>query len=124
MRVRPVTDALQSFQRVSDKQDKGSHNDRSSDQSGQEKKDEGFQRETPPTVEAINEAMDAFVAEKATLDSGLSVSLDGQGPGLKVVLKDGKGAIVRQMTGDEFVKLRETVSNDPKSRGKILDQKL
>ncbi len=39
-----------------------------------------------------------------------------------VTLKNGKGAIVRQFTGQEFVQLRETAQVT--GRGKLLDKKL
>ena len=72
----------------------------------------------------MSAAIEVFSEDKQAQESGLMVTMEGQGPGLRVLLKDGSGAVIRQMTGDEFVKLRETVSKDPHSRGKILDQKL
>ena len=48
---------------------------------------------------------------------------EGRGPGLKVILKDSQGGIVRQLSGEEFLRLRQGSSTEPRMRGKILDQK-
>ena len=55
-------------------------------------------------------AVTAFATELQNQTAGLSASMSGQGPGLKVVLKDGSGAVIRQPTGEEFLKLREAAT--------------
>ncbi len=52
---------------------------------------------------------------------GLIPEVQGTGPGLRVTLKDGRGAVVRQFTGEEFLRLREAATGN---RGKLLDKKL
>jgi hypothetical protein len=89
---------------------------------GQEKEEETPVFEV--TDQTVGEAVDAFHADTQTLAQGLQASMDGQGPNLRVTLKDGSGALIRQFTGDEFLKLRDAVSKDGRSRGRILDQKL
>ena len=73
--------------------------------------------------EQMNEAVEAFQKDPQAQASGLSATKVGSGPGLKVVLKDGSGAVVRQISGEEFLRLREALTTDKRSRGKILDQK-
>jgi len=72
----------------------------------------------------LSEAIGGFDLEQGTLGSGLRAILAGVGPGLKVVLKDAQGMIVRQLTGTEFLKLRENARSGPRLKGKILDHKL
>ena len=125
MKIRPLTETLQSFQRVSGKQDKESRSDQGSQQQGKDRQEtDREESEEIPTYGEVSAAIENFTADKKALENGLTASMAGSGPGLRVLLKDGTGAVIRQMTGDEFVKLRESVTQDPQSRGKILDQKL
>jgi hypothetical protein len=86
-----------------------------------EKREKQEEREATP--EAIGEAIALFQGDPKAREAGLQAESIGAGPGLKVVLRDGQGAVVRQFTGEEFLKLREAASKDPRTRGKILDQK-
>ena len=74
------------------------------------------------TPEAIHQAVDDFRAEMQNRPYPLSPAVEGEGFGLKVVLKDGAGSVIWQMSGEEFVRLRRAA---PKGqvRGKILDRK-
>ena len=90
--------------------------------SKEESSDPGEDEEASP--ENVGQAVDAFQVHLATHAAGLNASVEGQGPGLKVILKDGHGGVVRQFTGEEFLKMREAASKDGRIRGKILDQKL
>jgi hypothetical protein len=88
---------------------------------GKQSKDEEAKREASP--EEIGQAIALFETDAKAREAGLKAESIGSGPGLKVVLRDGQGAVVRQFTGAEFLKLREAASKDPRTRGKILDQK-
>ena len=68
------------------------------------------------------QAVQGFQAEYDALGAGLHARLNGVGPGLRVVLQDTQGTTVRQLTGKEFLKLRESSSS--LSKGKLLDHKL
>lgn len=72
----------------------------------------------------LDRALDGFRAEQAAFKNGLEASVAGTGPGLKVVLRDRAGNVVREMEGQEFLRLRDAGSGDSRGRGKILDQKL
>ncbi|MEK6704970.1 MAG: hypothetical protein AABZ06_04210 [Bdellovibrionota bacterium] len=74
--------------------------------------------------EKVGQAIESFQSDSQAKANGLNANVVGYGPGLKVLLKDNQGAIVRELTGEEFVKLRETTSRDGRTRGKILDKKL
>ncbi len=73
--------------------------------------------------DAVVAAIERFRADETTQASGLLAEKDGSGPGLRVVLKDVNGSVVRQFSGDEFLKLRETSSQDGRGRGRLLDRK-
>ena len=73
--------------------------------------------------EKVSRAIDSFHTDTTTIANGLRASLEGEGPGLKIVLKDVNGAVVRHFSGEEFLKLR-AAAGGPHLRGKILDQKL
>ncbi len=76
------------------------------------------------SAETVGQAVEAFRADVNTQANGLNVSMEGAGPGLKVLLKDKSGGLVRSFTGEEFLRLREETSRDGRICGKILDQKL
>ena len=76
------------------------------------------------TDETVAHAIDAFQADAQTQSSGITADQFGEGPGLKVVFKDAKGQVLKQLSGEEFLKLREKVSSELKAPGKILDQKV
>ncbi len=74
-------------------------------------------------AEEIEKAVGSFAADEQTRASGLSATAEGTGPGLRIVLKDSSGSVVRQFTGEEFLDLRKASGKDSRARGKILDQK-
>ncbi len=74
--------------------------------------------------EKVEEALKTFQNELHVSSQELQASLTSSELGLKVVLKDGSGAIVRQFSGEEFLKMREAAQKLSSNRGKILDQKL
>ncbi len=115
----PVYDALRLISQVRSKDDGEAAGNQS--QYSQQQKKEEEQPESPEKFEEkLDNALEKFKVEAKA--NGLDTSVSGRGPGLKVTLTDGSGAVVRQFTGEEFVKMREG-SHDGR-RGKILDQKL
>lgn len=133
MKINPLTKAARFLNQVGGQKDPGDgQSPGHSGQQGSKKKhspeDAAAQAKAEIEVEVnderINAALDAFGKDAQNQSSGLSVSREGTGPGLRVVLKDVNGDVVRQFTGEEFLKLRASSSQDVKSRGKILDQKL
>ncbi len=122
MKISPLTEVARFINRVREKSDsgKGSQSDpqhQHSDRSPEEQKGQA----TPESVEA---ALEDFRSDEAAQAHGLSAKQEGSGAGLRVVLRDSDGQVVRQFTGEEFVRLREAASSDGRVRGKILDQKL
>jgi hypothetical protein len=83
---------------------------------------EAFARDAEAASAKVNSAVESFEGDSAVVANGLSAEVVGNGPGLRVTLKDGRGAVVRQFTGEEFVRLREAASGT--GRGKLLDKKL
>ena len=80
--------------------------------------DKGF---SESVSEVLATAVDAFSHDDAVTANGLSAALEGKGPGLRVTLTDGRGAVVRQFTGEEFLRLREAATVT--KRGSLLDKK-
>jgi hypothetical protein len=74
------------------------------------------------TDENVNAAMATFQADQQTQAQGIAAEVQGTGPGLRVVLKDGSGATIRSLSGEEFLRLREA-THDVRISGKIFDQK-
>jgi uncharacterized FlaG/YvyC family protein len=74
------------------------------------------------SFESVNEELTHFAEENASLLAGISASVNGTGPGLRVTLKDGKGAVVREISGEEFMQMRE--ASKVTGRGHLIDKKL
>jgi hypothetical protein len=122
LKINPVSDALRYLAQVQKKDDGQS---RQQKQEKNPKKDQNAEEPDFAEIsdEAVSAAIDAFGGDTRATSSGLSVVSAGSGPGLRVILKDGSGAVVRQFTGEEFIRLREAVA-DGRANGKILDRKL
>ena len=86
----------------------------------QQKKEERHQ-EQPNEFEVL-QAVESYGVDDVNHEHGITATPDGQGPGLRVTLKDGSGGVLRNVSGEEFLKLREAVRNGSRS-GRILDQK-
>lgn len=89
----------------------------------QNKKDQEKKQEFEATIENVQKAIDEFTANQTNQDHGISATQEGNGPGLRVTLKDASGGVLRSVSGEEFLKLREAISSGSKS-GRILDQKV
>jgi len=74
------------------------------------------------TDETVNAAMLTLQSDQQTRAQGIEAEVQGTGPGLKIVLKDGSGATIRSLSGEEFLRLREA-THDVRIAGKIIDQK-
>ena len=120
MKIQSMNGTFGYSPQVREKNDGESAKQDSSHQQEQSNPDESGKKASP---ERVNEAIESFQTDSLALAHGLSASVEGHGPGLKVVLKDGSGSVVRQFTGEEFLKLREAAAKDVGSRGKILDRK-
>ena len=118
----PILDSVQILSDVLEKQDGDKGGQGSHPQSKDPRKDEKDGQNEPFDDGKFKSAIAEFKTENAAM--GLDASVSGQGPGLKVTLKDVNGSVVRQFTGEEFLKLRQASRRDGTQRGKILDQKL
>lgn len=128
MKVSALGDAFRFLNPVRAKPDAGGQSGKQG--SGQQSQNQQKSNDEPELDEfvvdddKVDAAMAAFSADLQSQSNGLEISKAGHGPGLRVVLKDGRGATVRQFTGEEFLRLREVVSKEGRVRGKILDQKI
>ena len=129
MKIPNLSGSMRWGERVRDK-DSANGQSRQQGGSGQQKNpsQEGGSDDSPEnfkaTSEKVSAAIDSFSQEAQAQSNGLRVEQEGQGPGLRVVLRDGMGAVVRQFTGEEFVQLREAAMQEAKPRGRLLDRKL
>jgi hypothetical protein len=120
LRIPAVSDAMRSMSRVNEKHDADADARKERrEQEQRQKNDDNLPTEFV-TDEKVDQAIQSFSQEVQNRANGLTADKIGHGPGLKVVLRDGTGAVIRQFTGEEFLKVREAVAN----RGRILDQKL
>lgn len=126
MKIYRISDYLSSATQVNRKED-GAHarqeKRQGKDQSSSEKD------EAPEKFEVseakVDEAIQQLQADIDSHSTHLQVDVEGQGPGMKVLLKDKTGATIRQYSGEEFLKLRETAAaSGAVNRGKLLDRKL
>lgn len=119
MKVNQQPQITQIFERVTgkpgDKQGGAGQNAYEQQHKREEKRQEA-------TEQDLLQAVETYGADPTNLDHGITATPDGQGPGLRVILKDAYGGVLRNVSGDEFLKLREAVRSGRKS-GRILDQK-
>lgn len=119
--VYPST-AVSMFDRVLEKNtDQRGGSNPGSDQ--KKKKDTEENTEYEATAESIQKAIDDFSSNDVNVSHGISAIQEGSGPGLKVTLRDSSGGVLRSVTGEEFLRLREAIQAGSKS-GRILDQKV
>ncbi len=127
MKIQGLNDALQFFGQVQDKdREKGNPDKRRQQRQGygSDKKKSNFEESLEVSQAELEKAVEAFKTDEQAKANGLNAKTDGQGPGLKVILTDNSGKVVRQFTGEEFLKLRSDTHQEGRVRGKILDQKL
>src|SRR5688572_26903864 len=119
MKVNQAPQITQIFERVTgkstDKQGGAGQNAYEQQQKNEQKKQEASEQE-------ILSAVENYGVDPLNLDHGITASPEGQGPGLRVILKDAGGGVLRNVSGEEFLKLREAVRSGRRS-GRILDQK-
>ena len=72
--------------------------------------------------EVTEEAIETASVDLKSLGVATEVIADAKSPGLRVDLKDAKGKLIRQLSGEEFLKLRSAVDTTTKT-GRILDEK-
>lgn len=93
-------------------------------QQNQKKKDQDSSEFEKHVSEAkVQEAIHSFADDDKNKGLGITAAQEGSGPGLRVVLKDNQGGILRNISGEEFLKLKEAASSGNKS-GRLLDQKI
>lgn len=122
MKVRMTQDLTPTAPLVRERREKNSGQEgfqRAFDQERRQKKE----RDPEEVEKEVQAEVLRFREDAQSVANGLTASAEQDGPGLKVVLKDGSGTVIRQLTGEEFLKLREAVEQIA-TRGKILDQKL
>ena len=109
-----------SAQRAEDKQ--GGAGQNAYEQQQKKKEEDRQEFEQLVNDENVLQAIDEFAGDSLNRSSGISASMEGNGPGLKVILKDSGGGVLRAVSGEEFLKLKEAVTQGKRS-GRILDQK-
>jgi len=137
MKVQGLSELVNSLQRVQgkgalgrDSQGRGgsSHRERGSHSSQDGESDasdrESFQR-LLELRQKIDSEIERFAADELAQQRGLHARCEGEGPGLKVLLEDGGGNVIRRMTGEEFLQIRQRATAQMTlNRGKLLDRKL
>ncbi|MBC7690412.1 MAG: hypothetical protein H7222_01475 [Methylotenera sp.] len=122
MKVIPLTAAIHSFTRTTkDRDPGGGAYEQQKKKKPEDEKEEEQKKADPFEVAA---AAASFGQDAQSQANGLNAEVENTRLGLKVVLKDGRGAVVKQMSGEEFLKLRQETSQDGRVRGKLLDQKV
>lgn|GEM_PF-907333 len=141
MKVQGLTDLIRSMQRLNggaaaDKDKDGQGNEYSRQKRGQKDSESG-QKQRPAEAEQdefkrllelrqkIDAEIERFAREALSQTNGIRAQREGEGPGLKVCLKDAGGAVIRRMSGEEFLQIRAQGSTPVMGgRGRLLDRKL
>ena len=75
-------------------------------------------------LELIQQEIESLDREATEEGHGVHAEQSGVGPGLRVTLKGKEGQVLRQLSGQEFLKLRQEKQLAKSSkRGRLLDQK-
>ncbi len=93
-----------------------------SQKSFSEEKHEHNQKKKNPDYQEILEAKDIFEKNGSIQGHGITATIENRA-GLTVILKDKNGYHIRQLSGEEFVTLKESNATELKIPGKIFDQK-
>lgn len=88
-----------------------------------DERSEGGSADAETSPEKLQTAVETFQSALNQKSHDLKAVLEGQGPGLKIILRDGTGALIRQFTGEEFLKVKHSVAQSGHCSGKILDKK-
>jgi len=121
MKISSIPFAPAAVERVRRRDDAADREQRRENPDQREPKKDGSSEEKFD-VEQLTREIDSFTNENSSQAYGLNARMEGSGPGLRVTLKDGSGAVIRQFTGEEFLQLREAAQAT--GRGKLLDKKL
>ncbi len=126
MKIHSLTGTFGYSTRVKEKQDGQSpgHSSQQHNQDASQQEENKKNSSVEVTEEEISKAVEAFKTDQEAQANGLRASVSGEGPGLRIVLRDGTGSVIRQLTGEEFLRLRDTSTIEGRIRGKLLDQKL
>lgn len=133
MRIGPNSPLTSWFNRITDRdaqnRDDQSHSNQGKERDSDAKKDEREEVDfdVKADIEKIEKALEWFAKDSQARKNGLTADKDGKGPGLRVILKDAAGAVIRRLTPGEFLKLQEAQANPTietvRMSGKILDRK-
>ena len=121
MNIKSNSSITQIFARVNEKSNDKQGGAGQNAYERQQKKDQD-EKEFEATIEEVKAAIETYTGDEANLAHGITAQSEGTGPGLRVLLKDPAGGVLRSVSGEEFLKLREAVTAGRKS-GRLLDQK-
>lgn len=126
MKIQSLFNNVGYSSQVREKKDDSSsrQNQSGSQNSNHQQNSKDRDRTDSPDPQLVSDAVGAFQADLQAQANGLSATLENEGPGLKVILTDKAGGIVRRLTGEEFLRLRDAASPESKTSGKLLDRKL
>ena len=127
MKIPPAPDNVRFLPSGADRDPAGNAYDQQQGKKGKAPNPYAAQKAEAPveiqvTDETVNAAMLTLQSDQQTRAQGIEAEVQGTGPGLKIVLKDGSGATIRSLSGEEFLRLREA-THDVRIAGKIIDQK-
>jgi hypothetical protein len=120
MKIGSYPSNVHTVNRVSEKSDSQDRSQSGGFERHQEQKKE--EKEFKVTIESVQQAIESFAADELNQTQGITASPEGAGPGLKILLKDHAGGILRSISGEEFLKLRDAVNSGQRS-GRLLDRK-
>jgi hypothetical protein len=126
VKITPAPEAKKFFDRSRSRveAEKGFNEEKREESRDSPEKKRSFKEESVEiSDEDVEVAIQDFSEGQSASNLEIQAVAQGTGPGLKVVLKDGSGSVIRQMTGEEFMRLKENLQDSSTSSGKMLDQK-
>ncbi len=104
--------------KAGDRPESGSRQGSGDQQNSERNKDE------TATIEEVTVAVASESAELLAAGQDLRVEMTQSSAGPRVRITDIAGQLIREMSGEEFLKLRKKSHGDFRVRGRLLDQKL
>jgi uncharacterized FlaG/YvyC family protein len=125
VKTNTISNKLQIFsQKVNDKGSASEFSQQFNQKNEQENKKEEEKEQLVVSDENVSHAIEKFSKDEELSQHGIQMSMVGTGPGLKVILRDGSGAVIRQLSGEDFLRLKQLTDKDTHKHSRLLNTKV
>jgi hypothetical protein len=124
MKILPLIRSATSVESPRKKQDGGGDGREAYQRQKKTEKDHPQERDPEQFERALSDAREEMERESSAVIPGLKTEVQGEGPGLRVVLKNADGSVIGQYSGEDFLELRSRVKDVTLKSGRLLDRKV